>query len=92
MRAELGGELGIIWADPSHLVSLLDDAHLDAVDRSRGAIADEAKNLHKRLHLLDSDAKSYTVRVGDIRTAWGAVSCGVSCMYYCLNNTNQGLG
>ena len=31
----------------------------------------QIKNLHKRLHLQESDAKSHTVRVGDIRAAWG---------------------
>ena len=35
-----------------------------------GTIA-QIKNLHKRLHLPESDAKSHTVRVGDIRAAWG---------------------
>ena len=35
-----------------------------------GTVA-QIKNLHKRLHFPESDAKSHTVRVGDIRAAWG---------------------
>ena len=31
----------------------------------------QMQNLHKRLHLTESDAKSHTVRVGDIRAARG---------------------
>ena len=41
-----------------------------------GTIA-HIKNLHKRLHLSDFDAKSHTVRKGDIRAARGLrESCG----------------
>ena len=35
-----------------------------------GTIA-QIKNLHKRLHLPDTDAKDHAARVDDITAAWG---------------------